>query len=151
MKKYNINIGSTSNSISDNKFFLGTGFMGAEFSSIDELRSLLHKYATFEKDDGKRYWREEIKMTFSLQSSVQAFKEEGDRQAKENGFVNLFSIGARLRKDPFHGIEIIYRPSKWIDENGEEFAFILIKGDEVIPQKDKKLRDILREELEMEI
>lgn len=149
MGKYNINIGSTSNSISDNKFFFGTGFMGAEFSSIDELRSLLHKYATFEKD-GKRYWREEIKMSFSLQSSVQAFKAEGDRQAKENGFVNLFSIGARLRKDPFHGIEIIYRPSRWIDEDGDTFAFILIKGDEVIPQK-KKLRDILREELGMEI
>ena len=142
MKKYIINIGSTSNSISDDKFFFGTGFMGAEFSTIDELRSLLHKYATFEKD-GKRYWREEIKMTFSLQSSVQAFKAEGDRQAKENGFVNLFSIGARLRKDPFHGIEIIYRPSKWVDEKGNVFAFILIKGDEVIPQK-KKLRDILR-------
>ena len=149
MKKYNINIGSTSNSISDNKFFLGTGFMGAEFSTIDELRSLLHKYATFEKN-GKSYWREEIKMTFSLQSSVQAFKEEGDRQAKENGFVNLFSIGARLRKDPFHGIEIIYRPSRWIDEDGDTFAFILIKGDEVIPQKNKKLSNILRE-LGMEI
>ena len=149
MGKYNINIGSTSNSISDDKFFLGTGFMGAEFSTIDELRSLLHKYATYEKD-GKKYWREEIKMSFSLQSSVQAFKAEGDRQAKENGFVNLFSIGARLRKDPFHGIEIIYRPSKWVDEKGNVFAFILIKGDEVIPQK-KKLRDILREELGMEI
>ena len=149
MGKYNINIGSTSNSISDNKFFLGTGFMGEEFSTIDELRSLLHKYATFEKD-GKRYWREEIKMSFSLQSSVQAFKAEGDRQAKENGFVNLFSIGARLRKDPFHGIEIIYRPSKWVDEKGNVFAFILIKGDEVIPQKNKKLSNILRE-LGMEI
>ena len=80
MKKYNINIGSTSNSISDDKFFFGTGFMGASFQTIDELRSLLHEYATFEKN-GKRYWREEIKMTFSLQSSVQAFKAEGDRQA----------------------------------------------------------------------
>ena len=149
MKKYNINIGSTSNSISDDKFFFGTGFMGAEFSTIDELRSLLHKYATFEKD-GKSYWREEIKMTFSLQSSVQAFKAEGDRQAKENGVVNLFSCIAACAKDPFRKISIIYRPSRWIDEDGEEFAFILIKGDEVIPQKNKKLRDILRE-LGMEI
>ena len=143
MKKYNINIGSTSNSISDNKFFLGTGFMGEEFSTIDELRSLLHKYATFEKN-GKSYWREEIKMTFSLQSSVQAFKEEGDRQAKENGVVNLFSCIAACAKDPFRKISIIYRPSRWIDEDGDTFAFILIKGDEVIPQKNKKLRDILR-------
>lgn len=144
MKKYNINIGSTSNLISDDKFFFGTGFMGAEFSTIDELRSLLHKYATFEKD-GKSYWREEIKMTFSLQSSVQAFKAEGDRQAKENGVVNLFSCMAACAKDPFRKISIIYRPSRWIDEDGDEFAFILIKGDEVIPQKNKKLRDILRE------
>lgn len=144
MKKYNINIGSTSNSISDDKFFFGTGFMGEEFSTIDELRSLLHKYATFEKD-GKSYWREEIKMTFSLQSSVQAFKAEGDRQAKENGVVDLFSCMAACAKDPFRKISIIYRPSRWIDEDGDEFAFILIKGDEVIPQKNKKLRDILRE------
>lgn len=149
MGKYNINIGSTSNSISDNKFFLGTGFMGAEFSTIDELRSLLHKYATYEKD-GKKYWREEIKMSFSLQSSVQAFKAEGDRQAKENGVVNLFSCIAACAKDPFRKISIIYRPSRWIDEDGDTFAFILIKGNKVIPQK-KKLRDILREELGMEI
>ena len=143
MKKYNIHIGSTSNSISDDKFFFGTGFVGAEFSTIDELRSLLHKYATFEKD-GKSYWREEIKMTFSLQSSVQAFKAEGDRQAKENGIVDLFSCMAACAKDPFRKISIIYRPSRWIDKDGDEFAFILIKGDEVIPQKNKKLRDILR-------
>ena len=142
MKKYNINIGS--NSISDDKFFFGTGFMGAEFSTIDELRSLLHEYATFEKD-GKKYWREEIKMTFSLQSSVQAFKAEGDRQAKENGVVDLFSCMAACAKDPFRKISIIYRPSRWIDEDGDEFAFILIKGDEVIPQKNKKLRDILKD------
>ena len=144
MKKYNINIGSTSNSISDDKFFFGTGFMGASFQTIDELRSLLHEYATFEKN-GKRYWREEIKMTFSLQSSVQAFKAEGDRQAKENGVVDLFSCIETCAKDPFRKISIIYRPSRWIDEDGDEFAFILIKGDEVIPQKNKKLRDILRE------
>lgn len=144
MKKYIVNIEGTSNLLSDPRCFIGTGFMGAEFSTIDELKSLLHKYATFKKD-GKSYWREEIKMTFSLQSSVQAFKAEGDRQCKENGFVNLFSIGARLRKDPFRGIEIIYRPSKWIDEKGNVFAFILIKGDEVIPQKNKKLRDILKD------
>lgn len=144
MKKYNINIGSTSNSISDDKFFFGTGFMGASFQTIDELRSLLHEYATFEKN-GKRYWREEIKMTFSLQSSVQAFKAEGDRQAKENGVVDLFSCIETCAKDPFRKISIIYRPSRWIDEDGDKFAFILIKGDEVIPQKNKKLCDILKE------
>lgn len=78
MKKYNISISSTTNLTSDDKFFLGTGFMGAEFSTMDDLKALLRKYATFEKD-------------------------------------------------------------------GSEFAFILVKGNEVIPQKNKKLRDILRE------
>ena len=68
MKKYNISISSTTNLTSDDKFFLG-----AEFSTMDDLKALLRKYATFEKD-GKRYWRVEIKMSFSLQSSVQAFK-----------------------------------------------------------------------------
>lgn len=150
MKKYIINIGSTSNSISDPNFFIGTGFMGEGFDTLEELKSLLKKYATYLKD-GKSFWRSaEIKMTFSLGTTLEAFRAEGDRQCKENGFVNLFSIGARLRKDPFHGIKIIYRPSKWIDEKGNVFAFILIKGNEVIPQKNKKLRDILRE-LGMEI
>ena len=149
MKRYVVNIGGTSNLLSDPRCFIGTGFMGEGFDTLDELKSLLKKYATYQKD-GKSFWRSEIKMTFSLGTTLEAFKAEGDRQAKENGFVNLFSIGARLRKDPFHGIEIIYRPSKWVDEKGNVFAFILIKGDEVIPQK-KKLRDILREELGMEI
>lgn len=63
MKKYNISISSTTNLTSDDKFFLGTGFMGAEFSTMDDLKALLRKYATFEKD-GKRYWRVEIKMSF---------------------------------------------------------------------------------------
>ena len=52
---------------------------------------------------------------------------------------------AACAKDPFRKISIIYRPSRWIDEDGDKFAFILIKGDEVIPQKNKKLCDILKE------
>ena len=149
MKRYVVNIGGTSNLLSDPRCFIGTGFMGEGFDTLEELKSLLKKYATYQKD-GKSFWRSEIKMTFSLGTTLEAFRVEGDRQCKENGFINLFSIGSRLRKDPFHGIEIIYRPSKWVDEKGNVFAFILIKGDEVIPQK-KKLRDILREELRMEI
>ena len=53
MKKYNINIGS--NSISDDKFFFGTGFMGEGFDTLEELKSLLKKYATYQKD-GKSFW-----------------------------------------------------------------------------------------------
>lgn len=143
MKRYVVNIGGTSNLLSDPRCFIGTGFMGEGFDTHEELKALLLKYATYQKD-GKSFWRSEIKMTFSLGTTLEAFRAEGDRQCKENGFVNLFSIGARLRKDPFRGIEIIYRPSKWVDKDGNEFAFILIKGDEVIPQS-KKLSEILKE------
>lgn len=143
MKKYIVNIESPSNLSSDPKFFIGTGFMGEEFDTHEELKELLRKYATYQKD-GKSFWRSQIKMTFSLGTTLEEFKAEGDRQCKENGFVNLFSIGARLRKDPFHGIEIIYRPSKWVDKNGNIFAFILIKGDKIIPQF-KKLSEILKD------
>ena len=143
MKKYIVNIGGTSNLSSDPNFFIGTGFMGEGFDTHEELKSLLKKYATYQKD-GKAFWRSEIKMTFSLGTTLEAFRAEGDRQCKENGFVNLFTAALACKSDPFRGIEIIYRPSKWVDKDGNEFAFILIKGDEVIPQS-KKLSEILKE------
>lgn len=142
MKKYVVNISGTSNISSDPTFFIGTDFMGSDFDTIEELKDLLHKYATFNKD-GKLYWRKEIKMTFSLSKTVEAFKAEGDRQCKENGFVNLFSAALVTRKDPFNNIKVIYRPGRWIDEKGNTFAFVLVKGDDVIPQN-KKLREILK-------
>lgn len=143
MKKYIVNIDGTSNISSDPTFFIGTGFMGAEFDTHEELKALLLKYATFKKD-GKTYWRKEIKMTFSLGKTMEAFKAEGDRQCKENGFVDLFSAALVARKDPFRNLKIIYRPSRWIDKEGNEFAFVLIKGNEVIPQY-KKLSEILKD------
>lgn len=143
MKRYIVNIGSPSNLSSDPNFFIGTGFMGEKFDTHEELKSLLLKYATYQKD-GKTFWRSEIKMTFSLGKTLEDFKVEGDRQCKENGFVNLFKAALACKSDPFNGIEIIYRPSKWVDKDGNEFAFILIKGDEVIPQS-KKLSEILKD------
>ena len=149
MEKYNIHISSTTNLLSDPNWFPGTGFMGQGFSTREDLLALLKKYATYKKD-GESYWQEEIKLTFELGETVAKFKEEGDRQCKVNGFVNLFAAAAVCAKDPFHGIEVIYRPGGWIDAQGNEFKFVLItKEDEVIPKKGK-LTDILRE-LGMEI
>lgn len=144
-KKYVVNIGGTSNSLSDPNFFIGTGFMGDTFDTRDELIALLHKYATFEKED-KKYWREEIKMTFSLGSTLSKFKKEGNRQCKENGGVNLFALAFVGANDPFRNIEVIYRPGGWIDKEGNEFKFVLITGKEreVTPKK-AKLSEILRE------
>lgn len=143
MKRYIVNIEGTSNLLSDPRCFIGTGFMGEGFDTLEELKSLLKKYATYQKD-GKFFWRSEIKMTFSLGTTLEKFKSEGNRQCKENGFVNLFTAALACKSDPFRGIEIIYRPSKWIDEKGNVFAFILIKGDKIIPQF-KKLSEILKD------
>ena len=142
MKRYIVNIGGTSNLLSDPRCFIGTGFMGEEFDTHEELKALLLKYATYQKD-GKAFFFFLIKMTFSLGTTLEKFKSEGDRQCKENGFVNLFTAALACKSDPFRGIEIIYRPSKWVDKDGNEFAFVLIKGDEVIPQS-KKLSEILK-------
>lgn len=150
IKKYVVNISGTSNILGDENFFFGTGFMGDTFNTRDELVDLLRKYATFEKE-GKKYWREEIKMTFSLGSTLRRFKEEGDKQCKENGGVNLLSLAFVGSNDPFRNIELIYRPDGWIDSKGNEFKFVLIKGKnrDVCP-KQGKLSDILRE-LGMEV
>lgn len=144
MKKYNIHIGPTTYSLSDPDWFSGTGFIGEGFNTREELLSLMKKYATFKKD-GVSYWRKEIRLTFELGSTVEAFKAEGNKQCKENGCVNLFTAASVLRKDPFYGIKIIYRPGAWIDSKGNEFKFVLItKDDEVIPKKGK-LSEILKE------
>ena len=143
MAKYNVSIGATTPAIGDPKFFFGTGFLGEGFNTREELVSLMKKYATFTKE-GVSYWREEIKLTFSLGETVETFKAEGNKQCKEHGFVNLFSAALACKKDPFYGISIIYRPGAWVDKDGNEFKFVLIKGEEVIP-KATKLSTILRE------
>ena len=143
MAKYNVNIGPVSNSLSDPNWFSGTGFMGEGFSTREELLSIMRKYATFTKD-GVSYWRKEIKPTFELGKTVEAFKAEGNRQCKENGYVNLFTAISACRKDPFYGISIVYRPGGWVDRQGNEFKFVLVKGDKVTP-KAMKLSEILRE------
>lgn len=143
MAKYNVHIQPTTNIIGDPGYFFGTGFMGVGFNTREELVTLMKKYASFTKD-GKSYWRKEIKLTFELGETVEAFKAEGNRQCKENGFVNLFTAALTYTKDPFYGIKIIYRPGAWIDKDGNEFKFVVIKGDEVTP-KAMKLSEILRE------
>lgn len=143
MAKYNVHIHGTSNVLSDPTFFIGTGFTGAPFDTIEELRDLLHKYASVQKN-GQSYWREEIELTFNLGATVDAFKQEGYRQCAENGFVNLLTAVSVLRTDPFNGLRIVYRPAGWIDAAGNIFKFVLVKNNEVTP-KYCKLRDILRE------
>lgn len=124
--EYVIHISSTNNS------FIGTGFMGTKVSSFEDVKQALYKYGSYVRE-GKQYWREEIKLTFNLASTIEAFKAEGDRQCKENGFVNLFTAALACKSDPFRDYTIIYHPSKWIDEQGNTFSLVLLKGNEVIP------------------
>lgn len=144
MKKYNVSINATTNFIGDSNFFFGTSFMGEGFNNIEELKALMHKYATFKKD-GISCWREEIKLTFSLGETIEAFKSEGNRQCEENGFVNLFTAALACRKDPFHDITIVYRPGAWVDKDGNEFKFVVIKNNGEVTPKAMKLSAILRE------
>ena len=146
--KYIININPVTNLVSDKDFFFGTGFIGEEFSTKKELTDLLRKYATIEKD-GVRYWREYIKLSFSLASTISSIKEEGNRQAKENGVVNLFTACFAAKKDPFYGIHIYYCPAGWLDENGNVFKFVVEKGEKLTPNYGK-LSSILKE-LDIEI
>lgn len=87
--RYIVNIDPITNLSNDEDFFLGTDFMGAEFSTKKELLELLRKYATIKKD-GVRYWPKYIRLSFSLAA----------------------------KKDPFYGIRIYFRPTGWFDENG---------------------------------
>lgn len=141
--KYVININPITSLSNDENFFFGTGFMGEEFSTKKELIELLYKYATIEKD-GIHYWRKYIKLSFSLASTVSSIKEEGNRQAKENGVVNLFTACLAAKKDPFYGIHVYYRPAGWLDENGNVFKFVVEKGEELTPNYGK-LSSILKE------
>ena len=143
MAKYNVHIGSTVNNSSDPKFFIGTGFIGEGFNTRDELVALMRKYASF-KRDGKSYWREEIKLSFELGETIEAFKAEGYRQCRENGYVDLFAAISVCNKDPFRGIEVIYRPTMWVDKDGNTFNYIIIKDNKIIP-KFGKFSEILRE------
>lgn len=143
MKRYIVNINSITNILGGDDFFLGTGFLGAQFDTFEELKKLLVEYATYEKE-GKRYWRKVIKMTFALGSTISSIKKEGDRQCEENGMVELFSLAAAYRKDPLTKYTIYFRPSKWQDSKGV-FSFLLQEdGKDPVP-KYGKFSEILKE------
>ena len=102
--KYIVNINPITNLVNDENFFFGTGFLGAEFSTKEELLELLRKYA-FIKKDGVRYWPKYVRLSFSLAA----------------------------KKDPFDGIHIYFCPTGWFDENGNVFKFMVEKGEELTP------------------
>ena len=86
--------------------FVGTGFLGKNFSTLKELKALIFKYA-FKERNGKYYLIAPFRMSFSNAATTSKIKEEGDSQAK-NGNVNLLSLIPIIKQNPFTGIEIYY-------------------------------------------
>lgn len=131
---YRVHIGSFSNVSSDPNMFIGTGFAGYPISSVEEFKEAMYKYATFVKD-GKQVWRPEIKITFNKEETFVSFKEEGDKQCAEQGFVDLFKVASKVKKDPLFNIKIYFRPSGWIDKDGTVFKVIIDNKGEITPFK----------------
>lgn len=132
MAKYRVHIGAFSNISSDPDFFIGTGFCGCPISSIEDFKEAMYKYASFEKD-GKSYWRNKIKISFNTEETHQAFKNEGDKQCTEQGFVDLLKAAMVAKKDPFHKIYIYFSPKGWTDKEGNLFKVLIDNKGKITP------------------
>lgn len=86
--------------------FFGTGFLGEDFSTREELRKIILKHA-FKEVNGKYSSIVPFKLTFSDTTTTAKIRENGNSQAK-NGNVNLFSLIPIIKQNPFRGIEVYY-------------------------------------------
>ena len=120
--KYTVNISPAPKS---NEFF-GTGFFGEEFSSFEDFKRIMHKYATYKKD-GKSFFYDEIKVSFSLADTTDKVKSAGDKQCETEGLVNLFKIAKIYKSDPFSKFTIFFRPNGWI-KNEKIFKLIIMEN-----------------------
>lgn len=144
--EYTVNVGPITNVLGQPGFFIGTGFMGEQFSTYEELKEIIFKYGKYTDKDGKRYWHPEIKLTFGLASLDEAFKREGNRQIAETGEVNLLSAVSVFGRNPFRDKAIYYIPGGATLRNGSdprEFKFLIDNGEKKYPRFDVKLSDIL--------
>lgn len=121
-----------------------TGFLGEEINSLEQLKAIIKKYGTYKEKDGSLYWGDPVKIHFTTASVIDAVKESGDRQCKENGYVNLFSFVSILQKCPYKDVDIFYRHDGWIDDNGIIFNWIIFRGENHQPIYGK-LIDVLKE------
>ena len=121
-----------------------TGFLGEEINSVEELKAVIKKYGTYNENDGSREWGDIVEIHFTTASIVDAVKESGERQCKENGGVNLFSFISILQKDPYKDVDVFYRHYGWIDDNGIIFNWVVSRGGNHYPVYGK-LIDVLKE------
>lgn len=123
----------------------GTGFLGIEVSSFDDVVDALHKYATYKNKDGKLTYYNYMKISFCYSSTIKEFKAKGDLQCEEKGFVELFSLAILFKSDPLTKLDLFGCPTGWIDNNGEFKWVIKDETGNLHPQYGKKLRTILHE------
>lgn len=109
---------------------LGPGFFGEEVNSLNELKAVIKKYGIYKEKDGSLYWGDPVKIHFTTASVIDAVKESGDRQCKENGYVNLFSFVSILQKCPYKDVDIFYRHDGWIDDKGIIFNWVVSRGED---------------------
>ena len=86
--------------------FIGTGFLGKNFSTRKELREIILEHA-FKEIHGEYYLIAPFRMSFYNAATTAKIRENGNSQAKK-GNVNLFSFLPIIKQDPFIGIEIYY-------------------------------------------
>lgn len=120
--RYTVNISPAPKS---NEFF-GTGFFGEEISSFEDFKKIMYKKATYEKD-GKSFFYDEIKVSFSSADTTDRVKSAGNKQSENEGLVNLFEIAKIYKSDPFSKFTIFFRPNGWI-KDGKIFKLIIMEN-----------------------
>lgn len=127
MMRYTVNISPAPKS---NEFF-GTGFFGEEISSFEDFKKIMYEYATYKKD-GKSFFYDKIKVSFSLADTTDKVKSVGDKQCETEGLVNLFEVSKIYKSDPFSKFTIIFHPNGWI-KDGKVFKLIIMENNKITP------------------
>ena len=132
--KYVVNVSPITNILGKEGFFIGTGFFGEEFETLDELKAIIRKYVCKEqsKPSMAQY---DFKLAFSTAATVTAMKEAGSRQAEENGMVDLFGVAALAAKDPLYGKHVyFFRQTRCLKETPDKaFHYIIEEQDQYRP------------------
>ena len=142
--RYIVNVSPTTNLVGDKDWFIGTSFFGEEFSSLEEFREIVRKYVCTDKER-PLYTTKNFKLSFFLATTIDSVKEEGNRQCRENGMVELFSVVNKMKHDPFVNKEVYFfvkgkyesDPSKvfhylMYDKNTEKYTPIYGRMKEVL-------------------
>ena len=127
--RYIVNVSPTTNLVGDKDWFVGTGFFGEEFSSLEEFREIVRKHVCTDKER-PLYTTKNFKLNFSLATTIDSMKEEGNRQCCENGMVELFSVVSKMKHDPFVNKEVyFFVKGKYESDPSKVFHYLMYDKD----------------------